>query len=1350
MASVEESERTLSQTDTLNQELYRESEFGHLKEVERLLDNGADVNAQGGFFGNALQAASCSSGDNVEVVKLLLERGADVNAQGGSCGSALQAASCSSGDNVEVVKLLLERGADVNAQGGSCGSALQAASCSSGDNVEVVKLLLERGADVNAQGGSCGSALQAASCSSGDNVEVVKLLLERGADVNAQGGHFGNALQAASHSSRDNVEVVKLLLERGADVNAQGGHFGNALQAASHSSRDNVEVVKLLLERGADVNAQGGYFGNALQAVAAKGHEEVVKLLLERGADVNARGGSYSSALQAAAAEGHEEVVKLLLERGADVNAQGGLYGSALQAVSYEGYVKVVKLLLERGADVNAQGGIYGSALRAASSRGDEEMVKLLLERGADVNAQGGLYGSALHAAAAGGHEEVVKLLLEREAGVNAQDGSYGSALQAAAAKGHQKVVKMLRERAADVNAQRLQAASLSEDHGKNRWPDKEADVNAQSGQYDNALQTASYKGHKRGAFQVAAESNLGLGETTQVPIPEETRDDSSDFGSEVMGDDDEDSGIGDPTATEDDSSGSGCEIMSDGDEDLECSGPTPPQYDSPLASLRDRISKPVEYFDGLRALAHLVYQNSMLQTYSKSYSPRMVVEQDKCSEPCPRYLGSLKQLTPDVFDPIADSDVVRICQDAAVTHNAFARDLLEILECRNVNAQTYSNLRRLQLHGFCLQKISILTIDPHRHNVARLLPIDIQHMLQLLKEIESVLRKTAESARHAPPSVASAKALFEQALGEQDDLLLSVPYCTNFLTTLGLDLASPSVTRINLSIPAVLRLVANTVDLAVASYAGAHLSRFDEEYLGEDIAVIDVLGPFASLHKSQIPSFKLSRCQLQCLDVFHNSQPVWVFSSSDWEPRGHLFLSTKVEDFADIWGPLWKVVDPKVHSSCTRYVVGNGCIYKWKSQKATPRLLENEILCHWISNTTIERGSENSSNKEELVFPDSIDEGFDGNETLLIGAVAAGCERLALKRNCNFDLDRTRAALDHDGRVQMLGTVKEHTYKDSETYQLQVGHNGVNASASKQYKRRGQSLKQAFVEAWTTTPELRDPRLLQDFYGVEVSLCTQNAQRIQLGRILGLGSMCQYLRSFRWKTDSAKQAYFDALKGFREDGDALQRTWEKHDQYQDDFGRAVLVCLKALEKTGINHKGQMTAFLSSQVTARPELIAMEPREHSWIGILKDSESSCCMAVIGDDCLEFKHELGSTCGQSGRSVLRTALVINCRNKPRGLCKKYAYSHEAADGWSSRWSVRTMAIKSDVWLGKHGTLRLLSHLPEATLLMDWRASQITTAVKNLIDKERPHREYAENVRKEARHTRPVPLFVMSNP
>ncbi|KAF5337540.1 hypothetical protein D9758_016675 [Tetrapyrgos nigripes] len=52
-----------------------------LEYCNALLDKGADVNAQGGKYGNALQAGSFQGDKNL--VRILLERGADVNAQGG-------------------------------------------------------------------------------------------------------------------------------------------------------------------------------------------------------------------------------------------------------------------------------------------------------------------------------------------------------------------------------------------------------------------------------------------------------------------------------------------------------------------------------------------------------------------------------------------------------------------------------------------------------------------------------------------------------------------------------------------------------------------------------------------------------------------------------------------------------------------------------------------------------------------------------------------------------------------------------------------------------------------------------------------------------------------------------------------------------------------------------------------------------------------------------------------------------------------------------------------------------------------------------------------------------------------
>jgi hypothetical protein len=85
---VRETALALEKRDSYGQAvLYLAAEHGHQKMVKLLLDKGADVNAQGGTYGNALQAAL--QGGHEQVVKLLLDKGADVNAQGGYYGNAL-------------------------------------------------------------------------------------------------------------------------------------------------------------------------------------------------------------------------------------------------------------------------------------------------------------------------------------------------------------------------------------------------------------------------------------------------------------------------------------------------------------------------------------------------------------------------------------------------------------------------------------------------------------------------------------------------------------------------------------------------------------------------------------------------------------------------------------------------------------------------------------------------------------------------------------------------------------------------------------------------------------------------------------------------------------------------------------------------------------------------------------------------------------------------------------------------------------------------------------------------------------------------------------------------------------
>jgi hypothetical protein len=118
--------------------LYYAALLGFSTVTRLLLDKGAEVNAQGGRYGNALQAASVRGHE--QVVKTLLDKGAEVNAQGGEYGKALQAASFRG--HREIVTLLLNRGAQTNALGEYYGNVLQAASF--GGHKDLVKLLISR------------------------------------------------------------------------------------------------------------------------------------------------------------------------------------------------------------------------------------------------------------------------------------------------------------------------------------------------------------------------------------------------------------------------------------------------------------------------------------------------------------------------------------------------------------------------------------------------------------------------------------------------------------------------------------------------------------------------------------------------------------------------------------------------------------------------------------------------------------------------------------------------------------------------------------------------------------------------------------------------------------------------------------------------------------------------------------------------------------------------------------------------------------------------------------------------------------------------------------------------------
>lgn len=205
-----------------------------------------------------------------QTAKLLVLKGADIDADVGFYGNALQAASWKG--HTDIVQFLSER-ADVNAQGGFYGNALQAAS--SRGHLKIVELLLEKGAKINAEDDTFGNAVQVASWEG--HVKVVELLLSRGADADALGGIYCSALHAAS--SRGHTDIVKLLVDNKVDVNLTDRLGRTPLFLASRAGHD--KAVRLLIADDRTDHALEDWYGStAIFAAVRNGHYEVTRTLL--------------------------------------------------------------------------------------------------------------------------------------------------------------------------------------------------------------------------------------------------------------------------------------------------------------------------------------------------------------------------------------------------------------------------------------------------------------------------------------------------------------------------------------------------------------------------------------------------------------------------------------------------------------------------------------------------------------------------------------------------------------------------------------------------------------------------------------------------------------------------------------------------------------------------------------------------------------------------------------------------------------------------------------------------------------------------------------------------------------
>jgi ankyrin repeat protein len=176
---------------------------GDLREIERLIQEGVDVNGKNknGFQTGwtALFYAAASGRDNSAVIKLLVKHKVDINAKDINGRTALLAAM-EPHDTHANIKALIDSGVDVNVQDfGGDTPLIEAAGLGS---AVVVKMLLEKGANPNVKQRRGRTALMIAADLS--HADVVKALLDSGADPHIRDNEGDTALALLERVIKEN------------------------------------------------------------------------------------------------------------------------------------------------------------------------------------------------------------------------------------------------------------------------------------------------------------------------------------------------------------------------------------------------------------------------------------------------------------------------------------------------------------------------------------------------------------------------------------------------------------------------------------------------------------------------------------------------------------------------------------------------------------------------------------------------------------------------------------------------------------------------------------------------------------------------------------------------------------------------------------------------------------------------------------------------------------------------------------------------------------------------------------------------------------------------------------------
>ena len=385
------------------------------------------------------------------------------------------------------------------------------------------------------------------------------------------------------------------------------------------------------------------------------------------------------------------------------------------------------------------------------------------------------------------------------------------------------------------------------------------------------------------------------------------------------------------------------------------------------------------------------IYDNSLLalsSRYTDFFQPNF--RDRKAYEELHRMVGSKWNEISDIdpydqdpdftFDPSSLSLDVELASEVPSISEATLRKMLYsyLKWLHSMVAVINKNHARIQEAGLASDKVTVLVLPEPDIPVVELRTVEMKAVQELAGHVEDCILRLMENPKSPDLGhLGNTSKLLQRCcykimqsfVPSVKQLELYVKELETHTATFEGSLVSDTSSKTTLySILASLIFCRSTLerlDLAVLSYESGHTADLAGAFsLPED----NLIKIFTQQSLAQNPLSGLlpgcmQRLPLKFLAPLLGNRKVWVFCTETPFLEQELYVSTDIETFADLWGPVWKVKNSSGDGRVVRYNVGAGAIVPAPVEGAVhPPLAENQRLCHWQSSLAVVDAENGSS----------------------------------------------------------------------------------------------------------------------------------------------------------------------------------------------------------------------------------------------------------------------------------------------------------------------------------------------------------------------------------------------------